>query len=267
MLWGCGYDPSGDVAGPAEVTSTTSTTSTTTTLPPGGRQPTSEDPLRVVFAGDSVMADLAPAAIDALNRGGATEAKFILAPGVSTDPATEVLWRQQLDSFDPEVVVLLVGTWETKGGLGSPDAPGWRARYDTEILDPFVELVTGDGAELIWIGMPAVVDPQSTLLLTELNMAYAALSDRFDAVTYIDGGEYVSAPTGGFAEFLDGPGGLERVRRVDGLHLCPDGSTRLSEPVLDEVVTQWNVPVADDWRQGDWRLPPALLKPEECPPV
>jgi hypothetical protein len=213
------------------------------------------------------MADLAPAAADALNRGGSTEARLMLSPGVSLDASGEVLWRQQLDTFDPEVIVVLVGTWETGGELGVPGAPGWRARYDSEILDPFVELVTSGGAELVWVGMPAVVDDGSTFLLAELNAAYADLPDRFDAVTYIPGAEYVSAPNGGFAEFLDGPDGPERVRRIDGLHLCPAGALRLAEPVIEQIVEHWNVPIAEDWRVGDWRRPPTFVKPEECPPA
>lgn len=264
---GCGYDPPDDPVTPVAATDTPPRTTTTTTTPPGGRQPTPDDPLRVVLAGDSVMGDLAPAVIDALNRGGSSEARFVLSPGVGLDATADVLWRQQLETFDPEVVVILVGTWETGGDLGRPGAPGWRALYDEEILDPFVELVTGMGADLVWVGMPAVLDVGSTFLLAELNDAYAGLEERFDAVTYVPGGEFVAAPTGGYAEFLDGPDGLERVRRTDGLHLCPGGAVRMAEPILDQIAGRWNVATADDWRTGAWREAPILLKPEECPPV
>ena len=264
ILSSCGFDPSSEQA---STTATSASAATTTSLPPGGRQPTPDDPLRVILAGDSVMADLAPAVIDALGRGGSVEAKFVLAPGVALDATSTVLWRQQLSTFDPEVIVVLVGTWETDGDLGPPGRLGWRARYDREVLDPFVELVTGEGAELIWVGMPAVRDATSTFLLAELNAAYGGLADRHEQVTYVPGGEFVSAPDGGYAEFLEGPDGLERARRVDGLHLCPAGAIRLAEPVIDAIADRWNVPRADDWQTGDWRRPPALLKPEECPPV
>ena len=264
----CGYDPDEDAVVPTvEREAPLVSTTTSTTLPPGGRQPTAEEPLRVVFAGDSVMAELAPAAGDALNRGGSAEAKFVLSPGVSLDAGSEALWRQQLETFDPEVIVILVWTWETGGQLGVPGTPGWRIGYDEAVLDPFVELLTSTGAELVWVGMPAVADPASTIQLAELNAAYADLPDRFEAVTYIPGEEYLSAPTGGYAEFLDGADGPERVRRLDGLHLCPAGAERLAEPVLDQIVERWNVETADDWRSGAWRRPPELVKPEECPPA
>src|SRR5262245_24984496 len=48
-----------------------------TTLPPGGRQPTAQDPLRVTFAGDSVMAEFAPAMIQALEGTGESVGRFI----------------------------------------------------------------------------------------------------------------------------------------------------------------------------------------------
>ncbi|MEL7207036.1 MAG: hypothetical protein AAGK32_02185, partial [Actinomycetota bacterium] len=96
--------------------------------------------------------------------------------------------------------------------------------------------------------------------------AYEALPERSAAVTYLPGGEYVSAPDGGFAEVLvDETGTAQRVRRVDGLHLCPEGAARIAEPVFAHLVEQWNVTVAEDWETGDWREPPQLAKPEECP--
>ena len=267
IMAACGYDPPDDVTIATDApASTPPSTAPPTTLPPGGRQPTAEDPLRVIFAGDSVMAELAPAAIEALNRGRRVEAKFVLSPGVTLDDGAAVIWQQQLEDFDPELVVVLVGTWETGGQLGVPGSPGWREQYDSLVLDPFVQLLTSTEAELVWVGMPAVSDPESTFVLVELNSAYSELPSRFDGVTYIPGGEFLSAPTGGFAEFLDGPNGPERVRRVDGLHLCPPGAERLAKPVLDHIVGRWNVPVAEDWRDGDWRRPPILDKPEECPP-
>ena len=87
-------------------------TTTTTSVPPGGRQPTPEDPLRVVLAGDSVMNGLAPAIATALNEGGDSQVQFDLAPSIARDTASRVLWQQQLDATSPDLVVMLIGTWE-----------------------------------------------------------------------------------------------------------------------------------------------------------
>jgi hypothetical protein len=56
-----------------------------------------------------------------------------------------------------------------------------------------------------------------------------------------------------------------RLRRTDGLHICPDGIVALGTPVLDEITRQWNVSAVYGWQQGPWRRPPLLHAPEECP--
>lgn len=67
---------------------------TTTSTPPGGRQPTAEDPLRVTFAGDSVMAEFAPAMIEALQGTGETVGRFVLSPSIARDGAANLIWQQ-----------------------------------------------------------------------------------------------------------------------------------------------------------------------------
>ena len=54
------------------------------------------------------------------------------------------------------LVVMLIGVWERGSGDFEPGDPGWAERYSTGVLDPFAALVTGAGAKLLWIGMPAV---------------------------------------------------------------------------------------------------------------
>jgi hypothetical protein len=265
VLAACGTTDDGTSA--AAPTSTTEAPTTTTSLPPGGRQATPEDPLRVVFAGDSLMANLAPAATQALNEGGSADAQFVLSPSVARDPTVQVLWQAALEQVDPDVIVMLIGTWENAAEGGRPGDPGWAEAYVPNVLDPFVQLLTSQGAHLIWIGMPAVDDPYRTLEYAHLNGVYADLANRYpDQVTYIDGGSYVSSPEGGFIDVVPTPdGGQLRLRRTDGTHLCPDGVSLIAEPVLAEIVADWNVPLLADWQHASWRQPQNVEKPEECP--
>ncbi|OWY61604.1 hypothetical protein B7486_62920, partial [cyanobacterium TDX16] len=201
LLAACGSTDGGTSA-TAEPTSTEAPT-TTTSLPPGGRQPTPEDPLRVIFAGDSLMGNLAPATTAALNGGGAAEAQFILSPSVARDPTVQVLWQTQIEQFDPDVIVILIGTWENAAELGGPSEPGWAEQYVPNTLDPFVQLLTSQGAHLIWIGMPAVSDPDRTWDYAALNQVYADLPNRYPGqVSFVDGGAAVSGPQGGYAEVV-----------------------------------------------------------------
>jgi hypothetical protein len=252
----------------ASATTTTSAPATTASVPPGGRQPTAEDKLRVLLAGDSVMAGLAPAVATALNEGGQTEAMFALTPSIARDTATRVLWQNQLEDFDPDLVVMLIGVWERGSGDFEPGDPGWAPTYAADVLDPFAELVTSQGAQLLWIGMPAVEEPGATLQFVALNTEYRALAERNDSVEYLEGGDFLNGPNGSYTDRLpDAAGTLQRVRRTDGLHLCPAGSERLAIPVLEYVQQQWNVDIGFGWQNGPWREPPTLDKPEECPPI
>jgi uncharacterized protein len=257
----------------AEAESTTTTapvpTAPTTTLPPGGRQPTAQDPLRVTFAGDSVMAELAPAMVQALEGTGDSRGRFILAPSLARGVTDGLVWSREVQRHRPELFVVLVGVWED-AVIGEEDtaAPGWAARYRSEVVDPFVDLVTRDGAKVLWIGMAAVRDPDATQRFARLNAVYEQVAEERPDVDFIQGGQYLSAPEGGYAEVGTSLAGLPiRLRRVDGLHLCPEGVVALGAPVLERIAAQWNISATYGWQQGSWRRPPLLQSPEECPPV
>lgn len=269
-LAACGgsSDGSSDASETSQETTTTTAPTTTTSVPPGGRQPTPEDPLRVVFAGDSIMGNLAPAAVAALNGGGAVEAKFVLAPSIARDATVQVLWQAQLDEFDPDLIVMLVGTWENAVEGGFPGVPGWREQYEPNVLDPFVELITSEGAQVIWIGMPPTSDVERSYQFAALNEVYAALAERYpDTVQFVDGAAAVS-PNGQYVETIPTTeGGVIRLRRTDGTHLCPDGAVLIARPVLRTIQEDWNVPLMEGWESAEWRLPENVEKAYECPGI
>jgi hypothetical protein len=255
-----------DVADPATTESTVPPT--TTSLPPGGRQPTAQDPLRVTFGGDSVMAELAPAMIQALEGGGATTGRFLLAPSLARNASTRVTWTQELAQHDPDLIVVLVGFWEDSVvGPDASAAPGWAQQYRNQVVEPFLDLVTAEGAKVLWIGMASVVDPVITARFARLNSVYLDVADDRDDVEYLAAGDYLSSPQGGYTEVLNSPGSGQpvRIRRLDGQHLCPGGVDLLGEPVLEAITAQWNVDAIYGWQQGSWRRPPLLHAPEECP--
>jgi hypothetical protein len=257
----------GDDDGASDAATTESTVpATTTSVPPGGRQATAADPLRVTFAGDSVMAEVAPALIQALEGAGETEGRFVLAPSLARGGAGGVVWNQELDRHDPDLIVLLVGYWEDKvvGTLASAQ-PGWADQYRAQVVDPFLDLITREGAKVLWIGMAAVRDPIVTARFARLNSVFARAIEERDDVVFLEAGDYLNTPQGAYAEIKTVRGRQVRVRRIDGLHICPDGITLLGEPVLEAISTQWNITAAYGWQQGAWRRPPLLHAPEECP--
>lgn len=267
---GCtGEGGSEDAADPdATAAPTTTVPVTTTSTPPGGRQPTVEDPLRVTFAGDSVMAEFAPAMIQALEAGGEAEVRFVLSPSIPRGGASGVIWQQELADHDPDLIVNLAGFWEDSVvGDTASGQPGWAERYRAQVVEPFLDLVTADGADVLWIGMAAVADPAITERFARLNSVFAQVAEDREDMDYLAAGDYLSDAGGAYAEITTSPttGAPIRLRRVDGLHLCPEGVVALGAPVLERITVQWNVTGAFGWQDGDWRRPPLLHAPEECP--
>ena len=179
------------------------------------------------------------------------------------DLATQV--REEVTFTNGRVIH---GTWERGDANFNPGDPAWASWYQEQVLDPFAEMVTGTGARILWVGMPAVRDEADTLQLVALNSQFRALAERDDRVEYVEGGDFLNGPDGGYTDELPRADGTpERVRRLDGLHLCPGGSERLAIPVVQYAQQEWEVAVGYNWQNAPWREPPTLDHPEECPPV
>ena len=180
-----------------------------------------------------------------------------------------MLWRTQLDEYDPEVIVMMVGVWEgmvvdglRREALGSL---AWERSYRRDVLDPYLRLLTSRGAEVIWVGMPPVPDAQRQLGFSSINRAVRQLARTLPDLYYIPGDQILASPDGAWAETLPGPDGRpQRVRRVDGTHLCAEGAVRLARPVLALLERRWAIPLAERWPNRDWRW---VFPPEDCPPA
>lgn len=242
---------------------------TTTSIPPGGRQPDRDDPLRVLFTGDSIGAEVAAPAMAALGGGGSVVNYFVANPSIPRDPARKALWEARLAESDPEVVVVLVGVWE-RMGFGRDQQQGQTVgEYRREVIDPFVDLVTSQGAELVWVSSPLVEDLTASSQIAFLDEAFRGLGESDDRVEYIDAAGLVAGPDGEFIDVVAAAdGSVERVRRLDGTHLCPGGAVRMATPLIESVAQRWNLPVDADWPAGTWRAAvPFEDAPTECPAV
>jgi hypothetical protein len=236
----------------------------------GGARDT--DPLRITLAGDSVMAGLAPA-LEAAIGGDTADVEFVLTPSILRDATVRFTWSESLEDFDPDVVVMFVGTWELGevtnqiGTSVGPQDPAWRATYEHDILDPWIDLVTSGGAEVLWLGAPAVPAPEVNALFGALNEAYRGLESRNDAVRYLDSSTALGGDVGVFQPTVTTEDGATvRVRQVDGLHLCPDGARLLAEAVIDALAEEHQLEVAPGWQRGSWRNHKEY-PPEDCPPA
>lgn len=224
---------------------------------------------RVVFAGDSVMRELASGLVTAV-EGGGVDASYVLQPALANQPDLAG-WERRLADQQVDVVVLLVGNWEAL--FTDTGEPGWEERYVDEVFDPFVEVVTEAGAELVVLGYPPNDIPAEADRFDELNALWEAeaAADHDDGLVYVDAGAAVSDPIGDpdgtYATSLDVPGeGEVQVRQTEGLHLCPPGVVLMAEPVLDLLAERYGVEAGEGWEDGDWRREPEHFElPELCP--
>lgn len=232
------------------------------------RRPTTEDPLRLMMAGDSLMADISLAIASTVQDGGRAVAHLAEEPSIPRTDEVRDRWRQRLARFDPELVVVLIGVWE---GMAT-GAPGryplgsveWERTYRQRLLDPYVELLASRGAKVLWIGMPPVPDARRQRGFTAMNRAVRHLAEESPDLTYVPGDRILARRNGSYTAFLPGPqGNPQRVRRVDNTHLCAWGAVRLARPVLHYVDRQWDMPPAPNWPRRNWRW---VFPRDECPP-
>jgi len=189
-----------------------------------------------------------------------------LGPGVGFDghtlpgfgfrsyaPVWEAVLGHDVVSHHPTAIVVLMGNDDFD--LARNDPAAFRRQ-----LDRAVQLMSADGAKILWLGLPPLppnVDDE--LGRAAVNRLYAELPHRYPGVV-----RYVSTDDAlGFAGVWvrtrpDDPQRLPiRKVRPDGSpdeHVCQQGGVRLAELVRSELEA-WIGPLPpapDGWTNGDW---------------
>ncbi|MFN8626317.1 MAG: acyltransferase family protein [Candidatus Binatia bacterium] len=236
------------------------------TLPFGGllRTATPAEPLRVLIVGDSVSYDAEPGVLAIFQACGAATATAVnvLGFGLALDRYDwRHEWARLVAERHPELVVGFFGGWDelfiAKEGSDAY-AP---------LLDEAIGLLTAGGAKLLLVGMPITVNRAGVPYPRVVPNAFRAAAARHaPTVAFLDLDPVIS-PGGRFIAHLDGPVGPERIRKMDGTHLCPSGSARIGRAIFNAVAASWALPEPPaEWRAGDWALNPRFNNPPgACP--
>ena len=196
----------------------------------------------VLWVGDSVAADLAPALTAAFTAAGLTWTDVAgdglrLTPGGGVDPVD--LWGGVLAAHTFDTVVVQLSYWDSPAGVDQMRTSfGW-----------FAEQVRARGALLVVLTPPPVrddlVDPGLATQLQVVGEIAAA-----GGVIVVD-----TAPAWGTTMAVDIDGDAVPDRKPDGVHVCPQGAARLAMWLLDDLAARVDgisVPPADRWVTGPW---------------
>jgi uncharacterized protein len=224
---------------------------TATTVPPGNgppptapdiTHPTSGNPLRVLILGDSLGIDLGgPLQNDLANTGvvqatlDARESTGLTRPDYFNWPAR---LQADLQSAQPQVVVIMIGANDPQDFPGPPDvpftSPQWNIMYADRVAF-FMKLAQSAGATVIWVGMPPMQNTALSAKMSDVDAVdqqQAAL--RHPPVDFISSWTLLGTAQGTYAPFITNAAGqVINVRTPDGIHLTPAGGEVLSQTVLN----------------------------------
>jgi hypothetical protein len=251
--------------------------------------PSATAPLRVMILGDSVMHDASYGITAALqSTGEATVAtRTIDGFGLTTAPS----WPTSIPSLIHQTgAQLIVASWSwDQFGPTTPNALHQPAQY-TNLLRRAVStmLTPGNGVEGVIFtefpqsgNIPAANPANQAAYNRERRAGVTAWNDIAKKMTTYFPGRVMYFPVAD-SVLLNGkvsawlppedhphaPNSLWlRVRKLDNVHLCPEGSARYADAVLADATSVFHLsPASADWSQGTWTTDPNFNDPPgACP--
>jgi hypothetical protein len=251
--------------------------------------PSPSDPLRVMILGDSVMHDASFGITAALGATGEVTVATRTIPGFGLTTATN--WPTSIPNLIRETgaqIVVASWSWDQYGPT-TPNALHDPVAY-TRLLRSAVStmLTPGNGVEgviftefpqsgAIPAANPANQGPYNAARTAGVvawnNVAKSMTKDFPGRVMYFPladsvllNGRYsawlppVGEPHAPSAEWT-------RVRKLDKVHLCAEGSVRYAAALLADMTSVFSLPPAGaDWSQGAWTSDPDFNNPPgSCP--
>ncbi|MFZ0250237.1 MAG: acyltransferase family protein [Acidimicrobiales bacterium] len=290
------------VADPSSVAGTThlASSGSTQTVPGAGgyagqqpirltSAPSPADPLRVMVIGDSVMQDASFGITASLQATGeaTVDTRTILGFGLTT--ATN--WPTSIPNLIRQTraqVIVASWSWDQYGPT-TPNALHQPVQYTNLLRRAVATMLTpGNGVEgVIFTEFPqsgdlAAANPADTPSYNrERRAGVRAWNDIAAKMTTDFPGRVMYFPLadsvlldGKYSAWLPPEGDPHapssqwtRVRKLDKVHLCPEGSARYAAALLADMTSVFGLsPVDGDWSQGAWTTDPEFNNPPGgCP--
>jgi hypothetical protein len=251
--------------------------------------PSPTAPLRVMILGDSVMHDASYGITAALRATSEATVATRTIDGFGLTTATN--WPTSIPNLIQQThAQLIVASWSwDQYGPTTPNALRQPVQY-TKLLRRAVStmLTPGNGVEgVIFTEFPqsgdiAAANPANQVVYNkERRAGVVAWNDIAKKMTAYFPGRVMYFPIassvmldGRYSAWLPPEGDPHapssqwvRVRKVDNVHLCPEGSARYADALLADMTAVFRLtPAAGDWSQGSWTSDPNFNNPPgACP--
>jgi hypothetical protein len=223
---------------------------TTTTRPratkPHHRALTTDAPLRLWIAGDSLAGSVGP------SLGEQTAATGVVAPQYDSRVSSGLLtpsffdWpkhaQEQLALLDPEAVVFVIGT---------NDANVWSSNQETDYRlrteAMMRELVGKEHRTVYWVGPPVAKDSGLEEGVQAVDRIARETAAKVKGVTYVDAHTLFADANGDYQQsFVDDLGTRHVMRAGDGVHFSVDGADYIGRAIFKLIDQDWDVTAQAD---------------------
>lgn len=139
----------------------------------------------------------------------------------------------------PDVVIVAIGANDTQNmqvgrqvlTIGSDE---WKMAYEG-LLVQYIEMLTGDGAVVLWIKLPPMRPNKYNTNINTVNEVAQRVVSRYPQVIWWDVSERFLNSEGKFMEMASlAPGQRQvRIRQADGIHLTDQGAMLLTTEIVE----------------------------------
>ncbi len=224
--------------------------STSTTVPrtkvTHRRALTTDAPLRLWIAGDSLAGSVGP------SLGQLTADTGVVAPQYDSRVSSGLLtpdffdWpkhaQQQLAQLDPEAVVFVIGT--NDANVWSPRLEA-DYRFRTEAM--MRELVGKNHRTVYWVGPPVAKDSDLEDGVKAVDAIAREAAAHVEGVTYVDAHTLFADENGEYQQSFDNELGERQVMRAgDGVHFSVDGADYIGRAIFKLLDQDWKIDAQAD---------------------
>ena len=209
--------------------------------------------IQIALVGDSMMAvGLAPVLRRALAKEDNVNVIRAYRSGTGLGRPDVFNWMEEYPKMrgvhKPHIIICAIGANDAQGfqidktvyPFGTPQ---WNAVYAERVRN-FLNLLGQDGARIIWLGMPAMREPNFSKRMMAVSALTKSVVTEYPQVTWLDPNLFLNDAGNGFTQFrFNQKGQMIRLRGDDGIHLSDDGAAFLVPSILSWIQAQQKIAV------------------------